>query len=153
MVLHLLCLRVCVCVCVCVCVSPLVTRSCQTLCDPMDCNLPGSSVHGIFQARTLEWVAVPSSRGSSQPRDLTFVCCISFIGRCILTTVPPEMDLAGITDALSGFQGHFSNLIISSLNCGCRLPSLSPLSTSAALSSPLLFLSLHGQYHLYIVAR
>ena len=42
---------------------------CLTLCDPMDCNLPGSFVHGIFQARILEWVAVSSSRGSSQPRD------------------------------------------------------------------------------------
>ena len=40
-----------------------------TLCDPMDCSLPGSSVHGISQARILEWVAIPFSRGSSQPRD------------------------------------------------------------------------------------
>ena len=44
-------------------------QSCPTLCDPMDCSLPGSSVHGILQARILEWVAMPSSRGSSQPRD------------------------------------------------------------------------------------
>ena len=42
---------------------------CSTLCDPMDCSPPGSSVHGILQARMLEWVAMPSSRGSSQPRD------------------------------------------------------------------------------------
>ena len=47
-----------------------------TLCDPMDCSLPGSSVHGIFQARILEWVAIPFSRGSSQPRDQTYVSCI-----------------------------------------------------------------------------
>ena len=40
-------------------------QSCPTLCDPMDCSLPGSSVHGILQARILEWVATPSSRGSS----------------------------------------------------------------------------------------
>ena len=46
-----------------------VAQSCLTLCDPMDCSPPGSSVHGILQARTLEWVAMPSSRGSSQPRD------------------------------------------------------------------------------------
>ena len=45
------------------------TLSCLTLCDPMDCSLPGSSVHGIFQAGTLEWVAMPFSRGSSQPTD------------------------------------------------------------------------------------
>ena len=50
-----------------------VTQSCLTLCDPMDCSLPGSSVHGIFQARVLEWVAVSFSRGSSQPRDQTRV--------------------------------------------------------------------------------
>ena len=44
-----------------------------TLCDPMDYSLPGSSVHGIFQARVLEWVAISFSRGSSQPRDQTQV--------------------------------------------------------------------------------
>ena len=42
-----------------------VVQSCLTLCDPMDCSLSGSSVHGILQARILEWVAVPFSRGSS----------------------------------------------------------------------------------------
>ena len=47
----------------------LVAQSYPTLCDPIDCSPPGSSVHGIFQARILEWVAMPSSRGSSQPRD------------------------------------------------------------------------------------
>ena len=50
-------------------VKVLVTQSCPTLCDPMDCSLPGSSVPGILQARILEWVAIPFSRGSSQPRD------------------------------------------------------------------------------------
>ena len=45
----------------------LVAQSCQTLCDSVDCSLPGSSVHGIIQARILEWVATASSRGSSQP--------------------------------------------------------------------------------------
>ena len=44
-------------------------QSCPTLCDPMDCNLPGSSVHGILQARILERVTMPSSRGSSRPGD------------------------------------------------------------------------------------
>ena len=46
-----------------------VNQSCPTLCDPMDCSPPGSSIHGIFQARILEWVAILFSRGSSQPRD------------------------------------------------------------------------------------
>ena len=50
---------------------------CLTLCDPTDWSLPGSSVHGILQARTLEWVAMPSSRGSSQPRDQTQISCIA----------------------------------------------------------------------------
>ena len=51
------------------------------LCDPVDCSPPGSSVHGILQARILEWVAISSSRGSSRPRDGTYVSCISCISR------------------------------------------------------------------------
>ena len=47
----------------------LVAQSCPTLCNPMDCSLPGFSVHGIFQARVLEWVAISFSMGSSRPRD------------------------------------------------------------------------------------
>ena len=58
-----------VCVCVCVCVK--VTQSFLTLCDPINCSPPGFSVHGILQARILEWVAMSSSKGSSQPRDRT----------------------------------------------------------------------------------
>ena len=46
-----------------------VSQSCPTLCDPVDCRLRGSSVHGILQARVLEWAAVPFSRGSSRPGD------------------------------------------------------------------------------------
>ena len=55
-----------------------------TLCDPVDCSLPGSSVHGVFQARILEWVAIPFSRGSARSRNQTRVSCISCIGRQIL---------------------------------------------------------------------
>ena len=57
-----------------------VAQLCPTLCDPMYCSLPGFSVHGIFQARVLEWVAISFSRGSSWPRDRTQVSCIA--GRC-----------------------------------------------------------------------
>ena len=57
-----------------------VAQSCPTLCDPMGCSLPGSSIHRIFQARILEWVAISFSRGSSQPRDWTWISCI--VGRC-----------------------------------------------------------------------
>ena len=52
-----------------------VAQSCPILCDLMDYSLPGSSVHGIFQAGVLEWVAISFSRGSSQPRDWTRVSC------------------------------------------------------------------------------
>ena len=54
-----------------------VAQSCPTLCDPMDCSPPGSSVHGILQARVLEWGAIAFSRGSSQPRDRTQVSHIA----------------------------------------------------------------------------
>ena len=57
--------------------SVLVTQSCLTLCDLRDCSLSGSSVHGILQARMLEWVAMPSSRGSSWPRGQTCISCIA----------------------------------------------------------------------------
>ena len=55
----------------------IVTQVCPTLCDPLDCSRPGSSVHGISQTRILEWVATPFSRGSSPPRNL--VSCVSCI--------------------------------------------------------------------------
>ena len=61
---------------VCVC---SVTHSCSTFCDPVNYSPPGSSVHGILQARKLEWLAISSSRGSSQGWDLRL--CISSIGR------------------------------------------------------------------------
>ena len=57
-----------------------VAQLCPTLCNLLDCSLPGSSIHGIFWAGVLEWVAIPFSRGSSWPRDQTLVSCIA--GRC-----------------------------------------------------------------------
>ena len=65
-------------------VEVLATQMCLTLCDLMDCGPPGSSVHGIFQAGMLEWVAISSSRGSSQTRDRTRISCVSCIDRQIL---------------------------------------------------------------------
>ena len=59
---------------------------CLTLCNPMDCSPPGSSVHGIFQARILEGVARPSSRGSSPPTDWAWVSCVSCIAGGFFTT-------------------------------------------------------------------
>ena len=55
----------------------LASQSCLTFCDPMDCRLPVSSVCGNSHARTLEWVAIPFSRGSSEPRDQTCISCIA----------------------------------------------------------------------------
>ena len=63
-------------------------QMCPTLCDPMDCSPSGSSVHGILQARVLEWVAISFSRGSSWPRDWTPVFCIA--GRCFTFCVSRE---------------------------------------------------------------
>ena len=62
----------------------VLIQSRLTLCNPMDCSTPGSSVPGIFQARILEWVAISSSKGSSSPRDWTLISCGSGIGRQIL---------------------------------------------------------------------
>ena len=77
----------CVCVCVCVCVH---TKLCLTLSNPSDCSPPGSSIHGILQARRLEWIAMPSSRGSSPPRDRTRVSCNSCFGRRVLHPAEPS---------------------------------------------------------------
>ena len=60
-------------------VKVLVTQLCLTLCSPMDCGPPVSSVHGILPARILEWVAMPSYRGSSRPRNRT---CVSYVPLC-----------------------------------------------------------------------
>ena len=61
-----------------------VTQSCPTLCNPIDYSPPGSSVHGVFQARIPEWVAISFSRESSRSRDRTYISWVSCIGRQIL---------------------------------------------------------------------
>ena len=66
-----------------------ISQSCPILCNPMDCSLLGSSVHGILQARILEWVAIPFSRGSSQPRNQTQVSRI--VGDSLLAEPPGEL--------------------------------------------------------------
>ena len=71
----------------CVCAQSL--QLCLTLCDPMDYSLPGSSVHGILQARILEWVVNSSSRGFSRPRDWASISYISCIGRQALLPLVP----------------------------------------------------------------
>ena len=74
-----------------------IAQSCLTLCDPTDCSLPGSSVHGIFHARVLEWVAISFSRGSSQPRDWTWV--LHAAGRCFTLWATGEA------------QGHLKSIL------------------------------------------
>ena len=68
-------------------------QSCPTLCNPMDWSLPGSSVHGILQARIQEWVAKPSSKGSFHPRDWTRISYVSCTGRQVPIWEAPEKDL------------------------------------------------------------
>ena len=74
------------------CVHAMLIQSCPTLCDPMDGSPPGSSVHGILQARILEWVAISFSKGSSQPRDWICLSLSSpaLVGRFFTTSAPWE---------------------------------------------------------------
>ena len=81
-----------------------VTQSCPTLCDPMDCSLPGSSIHGIFQAIVLEWIDISFSRGSSQPRDWTRVSCT--VDRCFTVWATREVPV------LSNLHTNQSDLLI-----------------------------------------
>ena len=85
----------------------LRAQSWLTLGNPMDYNPPGSSVHGILQARTLEWVAIPSSRGSSQPRDRTQVSCVSCIdGQIVL----PLSHLGSPTKGVPFLEKHLTDV-------------------------------------------
>ena len=101
-----------------------VTKSCPTLCDTMDCSLPGSSVHGLLQARILEWVAISFPRGSSQHRDGSQVSCIcrqilyhlSHQGSCQYQGVPilshprvPEF-FSSVSSTFSNSRGQQSSL-------------------------------------------
>ena len=73
------------------CMRAELSQSWPTLCDPMGCSLPGSSVHGILQARKLEWAAMPSFRGSSQPRDQTRFFRLLLWQAGSLLLVPPSI--------------------------------------------------------------
>ena len=109
----------------------LVAQSCPTLCSPMDCSLPSSSVHGILRARILQWVVISFSRGSSQPRDQTWVSHIA--GRFFTIWVSLHK--------YSGTCGTASNLIMQKLCfmrktaswCLFRLQNHSPISYERSL--------------------
>ena len=105
----------------------------QLFCDPMDCNLPSSSVHGIFWARKLEWVAISYSRESSWPRNRTWVSWVSCTGNGFFTTTPPgklkkctawllSQTSLGTTDEASPSQKHSGDEL-----CFINLFSPSPL--------------------------
>ena len=81
-----------------------VTQWCPTLCDPIDCSLPGSSVHGIFQASILEEIAASSCRGSSHPRDQMHLC-ISCIAGGFFTAEPSKKPLGEVDLAIKVLGG------------------------------------------------
>ena len=86
--------------------SESVSHSCPIICDPMDCSLPGSSIHGILQARILEWFAMSFSRRLSHPRDRTHVSFVSCTDRCVLYY---QCHLGSQTGVVSHYllQGNF----------------------------------------------
>ena len=88
-------------------VKVLVTQSCPILCDPMDCGLPDSSVHGILQTRILEGVAIPFSRGSSQPRGWTHVSCTAGRFFTVLATRESESEITQSCPTLMKFYCTF----------------------------------------------
>ena len=94
----------------CYCVHAKLLQSCLTLCDPINCSPPGSSVHGILQARMLEWVALPSSRGFSQPRGPTHSSWSSCIGgRFIITAEPVGKPVPLLTRCYTCFNIYIAN--------------------------------------------
>ena len=80
----------------------LVTKTCPTFCDPMDCSLLGSSVHGILQARILEWVAISLFRGSFQPRDQTHISC--FVSGFFITEPPGKPKVTQVVNDRADFD-------------------------------------------------
>ena len=97
----------------------------QLFCDSMDCGPPGSCVHGISQARILEWVAISFSTGSSQPRDQTHVSCVSCSAGRFFTTEPPGKPVA----EWGGVGTQFNHVLtppVLSPACCAWLPTTSP---------------------------
>ena len=90
-------------------------QSCPALCDPMDCRPPGSSVHGILQARKLEWVTIPFSRGSSQLRDQTQYTSLTSVSLAgVFFTTSPPWEAYEITKLYKNWQPHTLGLLLPS---------------------------------------
>ena len=100
-------------------VKVLVIQSCPIIGDRMNCSLPNSSVHGVLQARILEWVAVSSSRGSSPPRDWTCISYISCIAGGFFTAEPSEKPWRGVQHILNQTWASRMTEILS-LNQQCK---------------------------------
>ena len=127
-----------------------VTQLCPTLCDPMDCSPPGSSVRGILQAKTLEWVVIPFSRGSSWPRDWTQVSCIA--GRFFISwatrEVPKLLSVSSVQSlsrvwlfATPWITARQASLSITSSRSSLRLMSIESVMPSSHSSSVVPFSS------------
>ena len=101
-----------------------VAQSCPTLCDPMDCSLSGFTVHGIFQARVLEWIAIFFSRGSSQHRNRTRVSLIA--GRCFTGWATREAEY-GFKNSPNGQSwNNLSNKIVLDYSTKYKISIMSP---------------------------
>ena len=94
------------------CMRAKSLQLCLTLCDPIDCSPPGSSVHGILQTTVLEQFAMPFSRGSSRPRDQTCISCGSCIAEGFFTTKPP-----GSADHSTGSTSPTQQLYHAQIQC------------------------------------
>ena len=128
--------------CVCMCAKPL--QLCATLCDPMDYSPQGFSVLGILQARILEQAAIPSSRGSSRPRDQTCVSCIA--GGFFTTEPPGKPKYIHIAMQLSSPPSteHFSSCKTKTLNL---LSSLYSRLMPEFLAQIFIIMMLEGHFH------
>ena len=120
------------------CVDAKLLQLCLTLCNPVDCSPPVSSVHGILQARILKWVATPSSKGSSQPRDQTCISYVFCIGMWALYPHSPLVSgaQAWVRDS-AGIGPHAQNQPSPPHNTG-----LLPWTLSAVLSLSSIILKL-----------
>ena len=99
----------------------MLLQSCPTLCHPVDYNPPGSSVHGVLQARILEWVVMPSSRGSSRPRGQSHMSCLRHWQMVSFTTsatweVPTKTPWSQINDKIN-FKGFPGGPVVKNLLC------------------------------------